>query len=262
LLPFSIEELEGSDWLADTWETHVLKGLYPRTYDAGLSPVEFFPDYLLTYAERDVRQILNVTDLTQFQRFMRLCAGRVGQMVNISQLGAELGLDQRTVRAWLSVLEASFIVYLLPSFHQNYEKRVVKTPKLYFYDSGLAAWLLGMRTSADFLVHFARGALFENFVLHELRKCYWNRGEKPGFFFWQDSNANEIDLIIENGTRLDALEIKSGKTIQPDFFKNLDRFEKISDGAARRWLVYGGDQTQVRQSGRILNWRNLGELLT
>ncbi len=261
LLPFSLGELSTGSWLADNWERPLLQGGYPRTYEREIAPGEFFPDYIQTYCERDVRQVLNVANLSLFQQFMRLCAGRTGQLVNISQLGAEIGLDQRTVRTWLSILEASFIVHLLPPYHRNFEKRIVKAPKLYFYDTGLAAWLLGLRSDRDMVSHFARGALFENFIINELIKTNWNNGLKPGFFFWQDNNANEIDLLIENGLQLDAVEIKSGKTLQPDFFKNLERFNKFNGGIANPWLVYGGDQSQARENGRVLHWRDLGKIV-
>ena len=260
LLPFSVGELGAGNWLAENWEGTLLQGAYPRTYDRGIPPAGFFPDYIQTYCERDVRQVLNVANLSLFQQFMRLCAGRIGQLVNISQLGAEIGADQRTVRSWLSILEASFIIYLLPPYHSNFEKRVVKTPKLYFYDTGLAAWMLGLRSDVDMASHFARGALFENFIINELLKIRWNNGLKPGFYFCQDNNANEIDLLIENGLRLDAVEIKSGKTIQPDFFKNLERFNKFSGGTANSWLVYGGSESQTRQNGRVINWQNLDQI--
>ncbi|NUQ23345.1 MAG: ATP-binding protein [Saprospiraceae bacterium] len=261
LLPFSLHELESAHLLGQMWEEHLVSGFYPRLYDKQLSPPEFYPDYILTYAERDVRQVINVQDLGQFQQFMRLCAGRTGQLVNLSQMGNEIGLDQRTVRNWLSILEASFIVYLLRPFHRNFEKRVVKTPKLYFYDTGLASWLLGIRAQQDLDVHFARGSLFENFVINEMLKNHWNQGIKPDLYFWRDSNANEIDLLIENGLQLDAIEIKAGKTIQSDFFKNLDRFQQVSNQLARPWVVYGGDQMQQRSQATVLDWRRLGKVM-
>lgn len=260
LLPFSLQELEKSGLLSNSWEEQLVAGFYPRIYDRQLTPSEFYPDYILTYAERDVRQVLNVVDLSLFQQFMRLCSGRTGQLVNLNQMGNELGIDQRTVRSWLSILEASFIIYLLQPYHRNFEKRIVKTPKLYFYDTGLAAWLLGIRGQQDFLTHFARGSLFENFVINELLKNRWNQGIKPGLFFWQDSNLNEIDLLLENGLQLDAVEIKAGKTIQPDFFKNIERFQKYSNNLARPWLVYGGDQIQQRSQATVLTWRHLDKI--
>lgn len=260
LLPFSIKELESGGLLGNSWEEHLVTGFYPRIYDRRLTPSEFYPDYILTYAERDVRQVLNVTDLALFQQFMRLCSGRVGQLVNLSQMGNELGIDQRTVRSWLSILEAGFIVYLLQPYYRNFEKRIVKTPKLYFYDTGLAAWLLGIRGQQDFQVHFARGALFENFVVNELLKNRWNQGIRPGLFFWQDSNRNEIDLLLENGLQLDAVEIKAGKTIQPDFFKNVERFQKSSNNIARPWVVYGGDEEQQRAQATVLTWKHLDRI--
>ncbi|MCB9283008.1 MAG: ATP-binding protein [Lewinellaceae bacterium] len=257
LLPFSVRELKTAGMLGPAWEEYVLKGFYPRIYDRELEQSEFFPDYILTYAERDVRQSVNVENLALFQQFLGLCAGRTGQLVNMSQMGNELGIDYRTVRSWLSILQASFIVYLLAPYHHNFEKRIVKTPKLYFYDTGLASWLLGIRKMSDFAVHFARGALFENFVINELLKNAWNQNKKPGMYFWRDSSGNEIDLLLENDLHPEAIEIKAGKTIQPSFFKNLVRFQKASYQFARPWLVYGGDQYQQRQQATVLTWRDL-----
>jgi uncharacterized protein len=260
LLPFSLEELNHTPYQKNSWESYLLQGFYPRTYKSDIPSADFYPDYIQTYCERDVRQILQVTNLSLFQSFMRLCAGRVGQLVNINQLGAELGIDQRTVKAWLSILEASFIIYLLQPYHKNFEKRIVKSPKLYFYDTGLAAYLLGLRNEDDLLTHFARGALFENFTINELLKNQWNQGLKPGFYFWRDSNTNEIDLLIESGLSLDIIEIKSGKTIKPDFFKNIEKFNLLQVGPAKNWLVYGGDEAQFRSTGQVVPWSGLGAI--
>jgi uncharacterized protein len=175
-------------------------------------------------------------------------------------MGAELGIDQRTVKSWLSILEASFIIYTLQPYYKNFEKKIVKTPKLYFYDTGLVAYLLGLRSEDDLLTYFARGALFENLIITEIIKNYWNKGLKPGFFFWRDNNANEMDLIIESGLQVDTIEIKLGKTIKPDFFKHVEKFKTLNGPETRSWLVYGGDGSQLRSSVRVLDWQGLAEI--
>jgi len=260
LLPFSLEELKGSPWEKNTWEAYLWTGFYPRLYDRDIAPTDFYPDYLQTYVERDVRQLLNVNNLALFRNFITACAGRTGQLLNLTQLGTDVGIDVKTAKNWLSILEASFIIYRLQPWFHNFNKRIVKTPKLYFYDTGLAAYLLGIRSMADLDPHFARGALFENFVINELLKNQFNAGDRPQFFFWQDSNANEIDLLIDRVTNQSIVEIKAGKTIQPDFFKNLKLFKNMNPTTSGSWVVYGGDQMQPRTEATVLTWRDLAGL--
>ncbi len=260
LLPFSVEELKGSLWERQTWEEYLWTGFYPRIYEREIAPPDFYADYLQTYIERDVRQLLNVSNLVLFRSFIAACAGRVGQLLNLTQLSADIGIDVKTVKSWLSILEASFIVYRLPPWFRNFNKRIVKTPKLYFYDTGLAAYLLGIRSDTDLETHFARGALFENFILNEVLKNHLNAGERPQIFFWQDSNGHEIDLLLDKVVRQSIVEIKAGKTIQPDFFKNLRLFQKLNPTTSDSWLVYGGDQMQLRTDATVLTWRDLGQL--
>lgn len=261
LQPFSLEELWGSDWAPQSWEEILMKGFYPRLHSYGIAPDDFYSDYLQTYVERDVRQITNVTDLNQFRTFIALCAGRAGQLLNLSSIGSDLGVDGKTVKSWLSILETSFIAYRLPPYFQNFDKRLVKTPKLYFYDTGLVAWLLGIRKSGDLDVHFAKGALFENLVINELRKNRLNAHRRPQFYFWQDKNANEIDLIIDEIARQELVEIKAGKTISEEFFKNFSRYShpaRLTD--IRSWVVYGGAQPQTRTNARVITWKHLKEI--
>lgn len=260
LLPFSLEELKGSSWEKSSWEDYLQTGFYPRIYERDIPPASFYPDYLQTYVERDVRQLLNVNNLGLFRNFITACAGRVGQFLNLTQLSTDVGIDVKTVKSWLSILEASFICYRLPPWFRNFNKRIVKMPKLYFYDTGLAAYLLGIRAAADLESHFARGAMFENFIINELLKNQINTGERPQFFFWQDSNANEIDLLIDKVTSQSIIEIKAGKTVQPDFFKNLKLFKNLNPTTSGSWLVYGGDQAQPRADAMVLTWKDLGSL--
>ena len=229
-------------------------------YKRDIPPTAFYPDYLQTYVERDVRQLLNVNNLALFRNFISACAGRTGQLLNLKQLGTDVGIDVKTVKSWFSILEASFIIYRLQPWFRNFNKRIVKTPKLYFYDTGLAAYLLGIRSGADLEPHFARGALFENFVISELLKNQFNAGKRPRFFFWQDSNGNEIDLLLDKVTSQSIVEIKAGKTVQPDFFKNLRLFKKLNPTTAGSWVVYGGDQMQPRTDATVLTWRDLARV--
>ncbi|MBK6929509.1 MAG: DUF4143 domain-containing protein [Saprospirales bacterium] len=261
LQPFSLEELWESEWAPQRWEDILTKGFYPRLHSFNITPADFYPDYIQTYAERDVRQITNVVDLNQFRTFLSLCAGRIGQLLNLSSLGNDLGIDGKTVKSWLSILETSFIAYRLPPYFQNFDKRLVKTPKLYFYDTGLAAWMLGIRTPADLDLHFAKGALFENFVINELMKNRLNAHQRPNFYFWQDKNNNEIDLIIDEVTRQELIEIKAGKTISAEFFKHFSKYTPLVPiPALRFWVVYGGDQNQIRSDATVTTWNGLSKI--
>lgn len=260
LLPFSFEELQGTDWEPGSWEEYLWHGAYPRVYEAEIPPSDFYPDYLQTYVERDVRSVVKVADLALFRRFVSACAGHTGQLLNFSQIGNDVGIDGKTVKSWLSVLESSFIVYRLPPYFKNFNKRIVKTPKLYFYDTGLAAYLLGIRSAGDVKNHFAKGGLFENLVINEVLKNQFNRHIRPQVYFWRDNNGREIDLLIDRGNEFDSLEIKVGKTIQPSFFKNLKMYAALADSPVHFWLVYGGDQRQLRSDAIVLHWKALNEL--
>ena len=260
LLPFSLKELEGHKWQPETWQKAVWTGFYPRIYEADISPNDFYPDYLQTYIERDVRQIINVTDLNLFRAFIDSCAGRCGQLFKAAQISNEIGVDAKTIKKWLSVLESSFITYRLPPYHKNFRKRIVKTPKLYFYDVGLAAYLLGIRRKEDLDVHFAKGALFENMVINECYKNYFNQHERPAFYFWKDSNNLEIDLLIDKVSSREIIEIKAGKTIRPTFFKNIKAYDNLDTRTAGKWVVYGGDDLQIRNGISIISWANISEV--
>lgn len=259
LLPFSLAELKGHEWHPATWQQAVWKGFYPRIYEADISPSDFYPDYLQTYVERDVRQIVNVTNLNLFRAFIASCAGRCGQLFKATQIGSEIGVDAKTIKKWLSVLETSFIAYRLPPYHRNFSKRIVKTPKLYFYDVGLAAYLLGIRRVEDLDVHFAKGALFENMVINEYFKNYYNRHERPNFYFWQDSNHIEIDLLIDHMSSREIIVMKAGETINASFFKNLKTYTKLDEHVSIATVVYGGEDQQIRKGVRVAPWREAGQ---
>jgi len=255
LLPLSMGELQSAALLPDSPEEFVLQGGYPRLYDMNIAPTDFYPGYIRTYVERDVRQIINVTDLRTFRQFLTACAGRAGQIVNFSELGNVLGIDSKTVKSWIGILEASFIIFLLPPYHRNFDKRIIKSPKLYFYDTGVACSLLNITTSEQVDAHFAKGALFENMVVAELLKAQLHLGYDPNFYFWQDSNHREVDLIAEQGHRMKAIEIKAGKTIPNDFTRNLYHFRQLAGAeSVELFLIYGGKTSQPRSDLKVLPW--------
>jgi len=259
LLPFSYNELYNK--YNPQLLSIIFKGGYPRIYDKKIAPHDFFPSYVQTYLERDIRSILNVKDITLFSAFLKICAGRIGQLFNSSSISNELGVDHKTVRNWITLLEASFVLYRLQPWHTNFNKRLVKSPKIYFYDTGLACHLLGLKKPEEIKVHFANGALFENFIITEHIKNTWNQGYSLSSYFWRDSKGKEIDLLIENGKQLKIVEIKSTKTIKPTFFKGLDYFENLADTySIEKFIIYGGDETHKQFNTQILSWNNLEKL--
>lgn len=261
LLPFAMGELRDAGRLGANLDELLVRGAYPPLYDRDLDPGDWHSAYVNTYLERDVRQLLNVRDLSAFQRFVRLCAGRVGQLLNLSSLAADCGINHNTASAWLSVLEASYIVFLLRPHHQNFNKRLTKSPKLYFCDTGLAAWLLGVREASQLAFHAQRGALFENLVVAEMLKAQLNRGQAMDLFFWRDSQGLEVDLLVERSGDLNPIEVKSGQTVAQDFFQGLARWSALSGNPDRPgWLVYGGDRSFRHGSVDIVPWQKLPEL--
>lgn len=255
LLPLCLEEwLRFPGVAADRFET-MLVGGYPAIPDRGLDSWRWLDDYLTTYIERDVRQVMNVGNLTAFQTFMRLCAGRAGQLINLSALGADAGVSHNTARTWLSVLEAGYVTYRLPPWFGNVRKRLLKTPKLYFYDTGLLCHLLGIRTVGQLTTHPLRGAIFENWVVSEVRKAQANRGESPQNYFYRDRAGLEVDLVLMGRPHPVAVEIKSGETVSSSFFESLHRFTELPGNQhVTRHLVYGGDEKLTRSNVRCLPW--------
>lgn len=238
-------------------------GGYPAIFDRSIPPNEWHGNYVGTYVERDVRQILNVTDLFAFQAFLKLCAGRTGQLLNLSQLGADCGITHNTARAWLSVLEAGYLVFRLPPFHSNLSKRLVKTPKLHFYDTGLLCYLLGIQNPDQLRQHPLRGEIFESWVVSEILKSRVHRGLPANLFFFRDRKGFELDLIIPQGNTLITAEIKSGQTVASDFFTSLNRMERFLSPDPYiqelvKVLVYGGDIPQKRSKVTVLPWSEVG----
>jgi len=261
LLPFAYSELP--ERLAPQSIEHLLfQGLYPPIYDRGLDPSRWYANYVQTYLERDLRQLVRVQDLSTFQVFLRLCAGRTGQLLNLSALAADCGITHNTAKAWLSVLEASFILVLLRPHFRNFGKRLVKTPKLYLLDPGLAAWLLEVRESEQLRAHPLRGALFETWAIVELLKGRANAGLTSNLYFWRDRSGLELDCVLERGTDLVPIEIKSGQTIAADFFRPFSRFGQLAgELAAPGWLLYGGERTERRSAATALPWRMVDQLI-
>lgn len=258
LLPFSHREMEGGGVLPGSIDEEIFKGAYPRLYDKEIAPIDYYPYYIQTYVERDVRMMKNIGDLGRFIKFLKLCAGRIGQLLNLSSLANECGVAVSTATSWLSVLEASYVCYLLRPDYNNYAKRLVKTPKLYFYDTGLACSLLDIRESAQVATHFLRGGLFENLVINEFIKTAYSRGEAAELTFWRDSTGNEVDLLRRGASGLQAYEIKSGATYSQDFFKGVARWAKLSGAEPRQcFAVYGGDSELVTSGGKVIPWRKL-----
>ena len=238
--------------------TALLTGFYPRIHDRGIDPTVWLADYYRTYVERDVRETLNVGDLETFGRFVRLCAGRTGQLLNLSGLAGDAGVSHTTARRWLSVLEASFLVTLLRPHFRNFNKRLVKSPKLYFIDCGLACYLLGIHSAEELRLHSARGAIFESLVVADLLKGYLHRGEQPRLYFWRDSSGREIDVLVDLGSSQVPVEIKSGETVASDFFDALRYWQRLTaDEAAPAALLYGGDRSYVRDGVAVWSWRDL-----
>lgn len=263
LLPFSLDELARSGMLPSRLDEMLVKGGYPPLYDRDIPHRSWFAAYVTAYIERDVRQVLKVQELDMFQRFVRLCAGRSGQLLNLSSLAADCGITHNTAKAWISVLEASYILFQLRPHHANFNKRLVKAPKLYFHDAGLVCWLLGIQTPQQLETHPLRGNIFETFVVAELMKARLNAGEQPGMFFWRDSNGNEVDVIVEHGPQLMPVEIKSGSTVARDFFAGLEKWLTLSgDLAVSPLLIYGGETSYQHKGIRVVGWKAVSELFT
>jgi len=263
LLPFSYSELFHVRNLGRNLDALLFKGLYPALYDRKVQPSDWYANYVMTYVERDVRQMINIKNLGIFQRFLRMCAARTGQLLNLTGLANDCGITHNTARSWISVLEASYIIFLLYPHFRNFGKRLVKTPKIYFYDTGLASWLVNMQSPEHLSLHPMRGSLFESFVISELVKARFNCGLPSNLYFWRDNTGNEIDVIIEDGEALTPVEIKSGKTITPDYFSGIKKWLSIADcPSGKPSLIYGGNDTYTREGLHIYSWMNASNVLS
>ncbi|MBI4994627.1 ATP-binding protein [Candidatus Peregrinibacteria bacterium] len=256
LLPLSIQELKKGKFVPRNWESLAFDGFYPFVHAHSVKPADFYNSYIQTYVERDIRSIKNVENLSDFQKFLKLCAGRVGQLLNLSSLALDCGISHTTAKSWLNLLEASFIVYLLRPHYKNFNKRLVKMPKLYFYDTGLLSFLLDLKNKEQLRTHFAHGGIFENFIIAEIVKSAFNRGETANnLYFWRDNVGHEIDLIVEKPNGFLSVEIKASKTMNTVFFDNLKFWQKITgEKSVNSMVIYGGEQSYKLKFGRQIGW--------
>jgi uncharacterized protein len=245
LPPLSIQEIKLFGAKLPTAEDWMLNGSYPEIFDKKRNPASWYASYIRTYVERDVRMIRNIANVNTFTKFLKLCAGRASQQLNISNISIESGIDIKTIQSWLSILESSFIIYQLPAHHKNFNRRLVKTPKLYFYDTGLACNLLGIKTAHELSLSPFRGAMFENFIVSDIRKQQMNKSELNNLFYWRDNKGVEIDMLLEVKNKLLPIEIKAGKTVNNDFVKNINFWNELA-GAKGGEIIYGGSSSYTR----------------
>lgn len=258
LLPFDFEELQSHNLLLPDYASMIVRGCYPALYDRPIPTATFYANYIETYVERDLSELLHVKDIRLFRTFLKLCAGRIGQQLNLTNLANEAGISIPTVKSWLSILESSYIVYQLSPFFNNFNKRLVKSTKLYFYDTGLVSFLLGIKSEKVIHESEFKGALFENMVINEYIKQNYHRNLYHEFYYWRDSNGHEVDLLISNETAYDIVEIKATKTVLPKLFEGLDLLKSIGkETINRKILVYGGVENQNRNDYKVWAWNNL-----
>lgn len=262
LLPFDFEELQQANLLTDNYEEILVKGSYPAIFDRALSSKVFYANYLQTYVEKDLKQLIDVRDLRQFRNFISLCAARSGQLLNLNSLGNECGISQPTAKAWLSVLESSYIVFLLQPYHVNFNKRIVKTPKLYFYDTGLLCHLLKITNPQSIQLHPLKGSLFENLIVAEAFKQNDHKYLHADFCFWRDASGNEVDLLVEHNEKLSIVEIKASSTIKNEHFKGLNYFGALEGSNVKsKNLIYTGALNQKRSQLNVVSWKETGAIL-
>jgi len=258
LLPLDFTELKSKNLLDDSYAEALIKGFYPAIFDRDIEPTVFYANYIQTYIEKDVTELLNIKDLRRFRTFLGLCATRAAQLLNVSALANECDISQPTAKAWLSILESSYILFLLQPYHQNFSKRLVKSSKLYFYDTGLLSHLLGIKTADHLQENRMKGNLFENMILAEYQKKNQHLYLHEDYYFWQDSSAHEVDLLVKNADGFDIYEIKATQTIKQDLFKEMDRFEEIAaPNKVRKTLIYGGAENEQRSRHLVLGWKNI-----
>lgn len=260
LLPLSMDELKEASLLQERLDETLFRGFYPPLHAKQISIHDWIQSYMQTYIERDVRHLKQITDLSVFQKFLRLCAGRIGQLLDLTSIGNDCGVTAHTVRSWLSILEMTYVIFLLQPHHKNFNKRVIKTPKLYFYDSAIACHLLSIHSPEALSTHYLRGNLFESMILADLYKQRFNAGFVPNLYFWRDKSGLEVDCLLEQASHLIPIEIKSAETINADFFGPLIKWKQIAASPSVSYIVYGGSETQSRSQGAIVSWKNLNTL--
>ncbi len=259
LLPFSHAEMKAARLDQSSLNEEIFTGAYPGIYDRNIDPIDYYPSYIRTYIERDVRKMKDIGELSKFKRLIKLCAGRIGQLLNKSSLAIECGVTSPTIDSWLSILEESYIIYFLRPDYNNFSKRLVKSPKLYFYDTGLACSLLELRSPSELSTHYLRGGLFENLVINEFLKSSLNKGIEPVLSFWRDSTGNEVDLLNSEAGVQYGYEIKSGATFSKDYFKGLNFWGGLSGAdSTRKTVIYAGDRQMTTTDGKVIPWQNIG----
>jgi predicted AAA+ superfamily ATPase len=258
LLPFDFDEMKSDNLLAEDYLSACINGFYPAIYDRDINPSVFYANYIQTYVERDVTELVNIRDTRQFRTFVSLCAARIGQLLNLASLANECGISQPTAKAWISILESSYIIFQLQPFYQNFNKRVVKSPKLYFYDTGLLCHILGIR-NVDVLRESAlKGNIFENMIIAEYQKKNEHQYLHHEYWFWRDSNGHEVDMLTQNGNVFDIFEIKATQTIMTEHFKGMNFFSDIAlNKVGKKTLIYGGNEDQQRSLYTVSGWRNI-----
>ncbi|MCX5922868.1 MAG: ATP-binding protein [Candidatus Dependentiae bacterium] len=262
LLPLSIAEIGDAGLLPEKIETAVFTGSYPALYAEEISVKRLYQGYTATYLERDVRQIKNITDLMLFKKFISLCAGRTGQTINYSSLGNDCGIDDKTVKAWLSILEASYVVFFLQPYYKNFGKQLTKSPKLYFIDTGLVCSLLRIKSADELIDHSMRGPLIETFIIADLLKQHYNLELVPGLYFWRDHSGHEVDCLIDTGSKLVPVEIKSSKTVIPSYFSAIETWQGITKNEKKEaYVIYSGSDDQNWPFGKVVSWQSVGTLL-
>ena len=258
LLPLSQSELSKTP---SSLEEIILKGGYPSIHFNRQPITDWYKDYCKNYVEKDIRKLLNIRHLNTFQLFLKMCAARCGQIINYSSIANDCGIATNTVKEWINILEASFIIYRLNPYYKNYSKRLIKSPKLYFYDTGIACHLLEIQAYKQLITHPMRGYLFESWVISEFKKSFYNQHRNAPLYYWRTSKGIEVDVIIDKGNKFNVIEIKSGKTIHPSFFKNIDYFNDLTkEKVSRKYLIYAGTKLQIRNKIKILPWSNIDEI--
>ncbi len=262
LLPFSMNELSSAKLMFDNYEQLIYTGFFPGIYDNKIPPEFFYSNYIQTYVERDVRNIRQIGDLNSFTRFMQLCAGRIGQLLNLTSLANDCGITINTAKSWISVLESSYTMFLLQPHYRNFNKRIIKSPKLYFYDVGLASSLLKIDNHRQLSAHYMIGSLFENMIIVELLKARYNGGLQSNIYFWRNNKGNEIDCIIEKLQNLIPVEIKSGRTFNFDFLTGIKYWNSVSGNKPKNsYLIYGGEKVFSGSDANVIGWKNLDKLI-
>lgn len=256
LLPFSYEEISLSKINTPALNKLILYGGYPRLYDKKIKPSDYYPNYILTYVERDVRLIKNISNLSLFQRFLKVCASRVGQEVNYNSIGNDTGVDQKTIMSWFGILEASFIAFRLQPYYNNLGKRLTQMPKLYFYDTGLCCSLLELENESHVNTHPLRGALFENMIILELLKSRLNNGQRSNLYYWRDRTGNEIDVLLEQSSQVVPIEIKTASTFTTDYIKGIKYWKKINPQVKTSYVVYTGKSGEI-DTVKLLSWKEI-----